>query len=516
MSFQKKKLPSSGKNAASKIIASYESVKRKNSVTAFLLGSIAILIIACIGSAVFASVSGMQFKFTIPNIAILTSPFSGKTDDGVFKGSDKVNILLTGVGGGVHDGAELTDTIILASLNKRSNTVSLFSLPRDLYVEFPTGGRGRINETFYRAYKHEEAAAKKSKTKVSSKNEEYASGAVALSGSQDPIVFGMTKLGEKITEITGEHIDYFVNVDFSGFSKFVDVLGGIQVNVPDDLVDHEYPDNNWGYQTFSIKKGLQTLDGDTALKYARSRHSTSDFDRSLRQQLIIRAIKDKLFSLGTLTSPSKLKALYDAVSSNIRTDLSLSDMLGFALFAKELPTANILSFNLNDSCFQSVSSCDRGGLLYTPNRDDFNGMAVLLPSTATASDVSNYTDISRFANLVINYPEIFLENIEINIINSTKSSGVANSFALYLKKYGFNVPEKYSVSSTKDIYTSTTVYYTWDDVLKSGIAPASKTLEALSLFVFRTPEPIPTTKYAKIPGPKIEIILAKDALNLLK
>lgn len=106
------------------------------------------------------------------------------------------------------------------------------------------------------------------------------------------------------------------------------------------------------YTTFSIKKGLQTLDGQTALKYARSRHSTSDFDRSRRQQLVIKAVKEKLFSMNILTSPTKIKSLYYAIISHIKTDLTLAQLVSLGLFAKDIPTENILAFNLNDSCFQ--------------------------------------------------------------------------------------------------------------------------------------------------------------------
>ncbi|NCP77168.1 hypothetical protein GW830_03500 [bacterium] len=64
----------------------------------------------------------------------------------------------------------------------------------------------------------------------------------------------MNRLGDKLYEITGEKIDHYLNIDFDGFSKFVDLLGGIEVNVKEDLVDTQYPDNNWGFVTFSIKK----------------------------------------------------------------------------------------------------------------------------------------------------------------------------------------------------------------------------------------------------------------------
>ena len=163
----------------------------------------------------------------------------------------------------------------------------------------------------------------------------------------------MQLLKDKVREITGENIDYSVTLDFDGFVKFIDLLGGVDINVPEDLTDNEYPaGEDLAYTTFSIKKGQQTLDGATALKYARSRHSTSDFDRSIRQQLVIKAVKEKLLSLNYITSPSKMKALYYAISSHVITDLSLGQIASIAFFAKDLPTDHILSFNLNDSCFQ--------------------------------------------------------------------------------------------------------------------------------------------------------------------
>lgn len=293
----------------------------------------------------------------------------------------------------------------------------MLSIPRDLYVEYPTGGKGKINETYRRAF-------------AQSKKDHDA--AIRI-------------LAGKVSEITGERVDRTVNVDFQAFIKFVDVLGGLEVDVPEDLVDTQYPDANWGYMTFKVKKGKQTFDGSTALKYARSRHSTSDFDRSIRQQLLVRAIKEKLLSLGTLSNPAKLQALYSAVSTNVQTDLTVKEMAALALFAKELPSQNILSFNLNDSCFQSLALCDRGGFLYTPSRYAFGGASVLLPDGASASNVSEYRDVSRFANLVFNYPGMFLEAPEINVINSTRQSGIANKAALFLKKFGFNVPDKDSI-----------------------------------------------------------------------
>jgi len=246
------------------------------------------------------------------------------------------------------------------------------------------------------------------------------------------------------------------------------------------------------------------------LKYARSRHSTSDFDRSHRQQLVIKAIKDKLFSLDILTNPTKIKSLYYAVVSHVKTDLSMGQLASLALFGKDIPTENILAFNLNDSCFQGLAYCQRGGFLYTPIREFFGGASVLLPDGATPDHIDSYASTSKFANIIFNYPEMFLENFEINVINSTKTLGIAGDIALYLKKFGFNVPEKNSVSSTKDVYDKTQVFTTWDEENKIGIPPNSKTLEALSLFVFAPQQAVPVNKYSKSPSPKIEVVLGKN------
>lgn len=282
---------------------------------------------------------------------------------------------------------------MLASINRVSKTVSFLSMPRDLYVAYPKGGGGRINEL-------------------------YRQGSKAFSGTHQK----MTYLRHTVEEITGETVDYYANIDFGGFVKFVDMLGGIEIDVPEDLVDTEYPDGNWGYMTFSIKKGFQKIDGKTALKYARSRHSTSDFDRSLRQQLVIKAIKDKLISLEYLTSPSRLKALYYTLNSHMQTDIAIPKLLALALFVKDLSNDRLLSFNLNDSCFQGLSYCQRGGFLYSPPRDQFNGAAILLPDGAYAGKISEYTTIVQFSNLVFNYPEMFIEQYPIHIVNATKKS----------------------------------------------------------------------------------------------
>lgn len=451
-------------------------MKKRNFISAILLGFLGISGVVIVSFITFSQLPSFHFNFSLP--------FPGKVDlFQTISGAEqnKINLLVTGIGGGDHDGADLTDTILFVSLHPESKTISLLSIPRDLYVEYPLGGRGKINEIYMRGLR-----SKESQTQA------------------------MTDLADKLREITGEKMDHYLNIDFDGFTKFIDLLGGIEVNVEEDITDTEYPDNNWGYITFSIKKGRQILDGATALKYARSRHSTSDFDRSRRQQLVIKAVKDKLFSLDILTSPTKIKSLYYAIVSHIKTDLSMGQIASLALFGKDIPTTNILAFNLNDSCFQGLAYCQRGGFLYTPLRELFGGASVLLPNGATPTHLDSYADTSKFSNIIFNYPEMFLENSEISVINSTKTPGIANTVALYLKKFGFNIPDKNSIGSTKDIYDKTQVFTTGDMENKTGIAPTSKTLEALSLFIFAPQQMVPANKYSKTLIPRIKVVLGKD------
>ncbi|MDD2487388.1 MAG: LCP family protein [Candidatus Gracilibacteria bacterium] len=479
MSFKKSKIKNDNVgeiliNKIGELRNSYISAKKKNFISGVLLSVIGILIIFFIGTFTFGKLSAFKFDLSFLNVLNMSSLSSAGPQQ------EKINILLTGVGGGSHEGAELTDTIILASINTKKKMVTMLSLPRDLYVSYPAGGAGRINELYFRGLKN-------------------------LSPSK-----AMTYLEDKVSEITGEKIDYYANIDFDGFIKFVDLIDGIKVDVPEKLVDTEYPDSNWGYETFSIKKGLQKLNGTTALKYARSRHSTSDFDRSLRQQLVIKAIKDKLFKLEYIGNPVKLKSLFYAISSNIKTDLSLTDMISFALLAKSIPTENIYSFNLNTSCFDNINLCERGGFLYYGDRSAFGGASVVLPEGATASNLSRYGDINKFSNMIFNYPEVFKDKYEINIVNTTKVSGLANRFATELKKYGFNIPEKDSILSTKDKFEKTKINFLYDEVNKTGVSPDNKSLEAISQFIFSEQIPSKKLTYSKNPGTKIEIVIGND------
>ena len=331
-----------------------------------------------------------------------------------------VNILLLWIWGKNHDGGYLTDSMMIASFNPKLDTLTFLSIPRDLYVKYPWGGGWRINYIFAREYLRTGSFSQAAKV-----------------------------LEEKIKQITGIGINYYVLIDFWGFERFIDSIGGITVNVPKTLIDYRYPGPNRTYTTFKITKWIHHLDGATALKYARSRHSTSDFSRSARQEQIIKAIIHKLLTEGYLFSPIKLKNLYLQFQDTVKTDMDFNTMLSFVPYVKNI---KIHSYVLNGDCYYknvTRKELTPGCFVYPAVRADFNGQAVLLPVGATPDNVENYTYIRRFAFIVLDYPELWLENAKIQILNGINKrlikkyyryyKPVASELAYKLKNYGFNI-----------------------------------------------------------------------------
>lgn len=231
-------------------------------------------------------------------------PLTGET-------SGRVNILLLGRAGESYPGRNLTDTIMLVSLDTKNKKVGLLSLPRDLYAPvLETGFSTKLNSLYQYGISRGE-------------DERYIRSAVE--------------------HITGQDIHYFLSLDFDGFEKVVDALGGISVDVVKDFYDPRYPGKNYSYETFEIKKGWQVLDGKTALKYVRERHDDpkGDFGRAKRQQQVLQAIKDKAFSAGTLFNFFTVNNLMDALGESVRTDIGADDIRGFLALSRTIDTKNI-------------------------------------------------------------------------------------------------------------------------------------------------------------------------------
>lgn len=307
------------------------------------------------------------------------------------------NFLLAGVGGAEHDGSNLTDTLILASLDEQGKTVRMLSLPRDLYIDDKITGGQRINKV-YDTYLNKYGTSREA----------------------------MERLGLTITELTGIPVHYTVKVNFNGFVQIVDALGGVDVEVEESIYDPYYPKGETiYYETFSLAAGPQHLDGETALKFARSRKTTSDFDRAKRQQQLLAAIKDKAFSLNILSDPGKIQSLYNSLADSIETDLSVAEIIQLAKISQDIDRGQIDSQVFTDD----FTSC--GGLLYTPVREYFGGAAVLLP----AGD--GYQETRRFSDNYFNANPDRLAPIQV--LNGTKVSGLALDYLNRLSRDCLNV-----------------------------------------------------------------------------
>lgn len=310
---------------------------------------------------------------------------------------DRVNILLLGIGGAGHEGPLLTDTIILASVKPSTGQVALISIPRDLAVAIPGYGVRKINNA-----------------NAFGKERQYPGG-----GEQLTV--------DIVSDITGQPIQYFARIDFAGFEKIINDLGGITLTVEKSFVDREYPTKNFGYQTVRFATGKQQMNGATALIFVRSRHGTngegSDFARSHRQQLVLEAIRDKVFSLGTLLNPVKVGTVIGSLGSHTGTNLEVWELLRLGKIIKDVPNRSVIS--------RVLESGPNGPLKNVTGTD---GAFLLMPKDGTFEAVKA---IARNAFL---QSSIDAERARISIQDATGRSGSGKTLAATLVTIGFPEP----------------------------------------------------------------------------
>ncbi|CAN5160025.1 hypothetical protein BH09PAT1_BH09PAT1_4690 [soil metagenome] len=310
---------------------------------------------------------------------------------------ERVNILLLGIGGGSHDGPNLTDTIIFASIDPKNKKVTMVTLPRDLWVP---DVNGRINSIYPKGLDQ---------------------------GKEKGLMYAKAEIGK----ILGQKIDYGFRIDFNGFIKAVDRMGGLDITVDRTFDDYAYPvtgkeDDPCGFdeikiaslsaelatgsatelETFPCRyehlhfdKGIQHMDGTTALKYVRSRHAIgpegSDFSRSKRQEKVITAFKDKIFSAGTLLNPLTLVSLYDTFQASIDTDIQKGEYDDFVKLAQKMKGAMMKNYVIDTG----DESEGRPELLINPpvSADQYGGAWVLVPKAGPR----DYSEIQAYVKCLV-------------------------------------------------------------------------------------------------------------------
>lgn len=321
------------------------------------------------------------------------------------------DIAIFGRGGMENDAPDLIDTIILTYLNQASSRIVTLSIPRDLLVQSSILWKVKINEIY---------------------------SGVKRSQWHD---IAIRHLLDILSQISGRNIDMYAMVDFEWFRKIIDAVWWIEVFVEDRLYDPQYPTKNWWYTVIDIPAWVQVLDGDKALKFARSRHSTSDFDRSNRQQLVIDALRGKLLNLDILSSPKKMEEIYGILGESIDTNLKLSDLFVIVKNYRHLMESSLVNYTLNVSCFEAIRLCESGGLLYNPPRDMHGGLSVLLPKKISPTFHGSYEDIRTYILLIYWYPNIS-SLPGVGVVNASGKTNGALNVAFRLKSIGIPVDEK--------------------------------------------------------------------------
>jgi LCP family protein required for cell wall assembly len=272
-----------------------------------------------------------------------------------------------------------TDTIILVSIDRWNRTVSLLSIPRDLWVYMPGVGYGRINTAdFWGEYKK-------------------------LKGG------GPELLKQTIKHNLGIEVHRYARVDFKGFILIIDTLGGITVDV-----DCAIRDPKTG---FEIEPGVQLMDGKTALKYVQSRYTTSDFDRARRQQKVLRAIFEKVLSLNLLPN---IPHLWQAITETVKTDLSLVEVITLAYFGARLKPEHLRTRVLGYPAVRSWLG-PGGAQVLLLNEEKFQKVRqdFLHPPDALAEDQER-------------------EEATVEVLNGTEDETLTELAVAYLKHRGFD------------------------------------------------------------------------------
>jgi LCP family protein required for cell wall assembly len=348
------------------------------------------------------------------------------------EGDGRVNILLLGVGGPGHDGPDLTDTIVILSVDPVNNTATMVSIPRDLWVDMPVNYFGKQQKI----------------------NAAYESGKYHYLGKLDPsnanaqaVEAGFSSIDTVMKNVAGVNINYHLLVNFQAFRQAVDTVGGVTVNVPTPLVDPTMAwENHWN--SVLAPAGVQQMDGVKALLYARSRETTSDFARSERQRQILVALKDKVMTAGTLSNPAKIDGLMNAFGDNMFSDLSTQGATRLASIMKQV----------GDNKIKSISLTDQGHQLVTT--DHVGTASVVRP----LAGLGNYADIQTYVRSQIPDGYIVKEHAPVAVLGATSISAAATS--TLLTSYGYDVvstamttassvqPIVVDLSGGKDPYTA--------------------------------------------------------------
>jgi len=313
-----------------------------------------------------------------------------------WNGRERVNILILGVDQRPGEaGPWRTDTMIVISVDPVSKSAGILSIPRDLWVEIPGYGQDRINTAY-------------------------------VIGDLRKVPGGGPALAKKTVQYNlGEPIHYYFRINFAAFQQLIDLIGGIDVYVEHEINDPTYPDMKYGYDPLRIPAGWQHMDGVLALKYARTRHGGSDFERLHRQQQVMLAVRDKVMHFALLPRLlPRAREIAAALGDSVQTDLSLDQLVRLAQLGSEIDRARIRTATIDETMTHSWIT-PQGASVLVPDRGKMSVLhSLIFTAPMLAGDEST---------------QLAAESARIVVLNGTRTNGLAARAAERLKAQGLHV-----------------------------------------------------------------------------
>lgn len=315
-----------------------------------------------------------------------------------------------------------TDTMMLLTLNLESRTAGMISLPRDLWVPIPGYD---ITTKINTAY-------------VIGEKRGYPGGGAQLAK-------------DTVSSFVGRPVEYYFRVNFNGFVRFIDLIGGIDLFVPQTIHDEQYPTADYGIQTFHLEAGQQHLDGETALKYVRTRNIDSDYGRAARQQQVIQTVIDKVLQADMIpTLVARLPQLSSTMRDSISTDMSLAAGVQLAQYVRQNSFREVRRLVLDDRYGQEGYS-DDGAWILIPDRSRIRpALANFFDATPVAVDehvnvatgdqllstiAAQASDLNPDQERLVSEPA----SARVEVLNGTGYPGVAARIRDLLQQKGWQV-----------------------------------------------------------------------------
>lgn len=325
------------------------------------------------------------------------------------EGSGRVNVLMLGIDGGGKLGSDMTDSMVILSVDPVNNTAAFVNIPHDLWVKMPVNYNA-ANQKISAAYSN---GKYKAAGKIDTTN-----------SNQDAVNAGFAAVDQSVKEVTGLTINYHVLVDYKAFQQAIDTIGGVDVTVMEPVIDPTMAWENGGNPTL-VSAGNQHMDSYRALLYARSAATTSDHSRAERQRTLVLALKDALLTPDAYSSPAKIQGLLDAFGDNVVTDFTPQAALRLATILHTIRNDEITSLNLTQAPHDIVIA-DKA-------KEGYKEVPMIRPKVG----LYNYAEIHAFIRTQLQDGYLLKEDAPIHVITETDSFG--ENLVVSLQSQGYTL-----------------------------------------------------------------------------